>query len=511
MTFDTKHPEYEAVLPDFDILEDTHAGERRVKSKRYVYLPATSGQILDGALTDPNSIGAKAYEAYLIRAIFPNFVKEAVETLVGVMHREEPEIKLPRALEPMRTRASSRGEGLVELLRRVNEQQLLYGRFGLLVDIPGPDAEVPHLVGYKAKKIINWDPRDPMGSEPRFVMLDESARVRDGFAWTDERRYRALLLGQTDILATDQDDTQRPVPPEGVTGDFYWTAVEVEDGSRTVTVPTFRGRTLDQLPFVVIGANDLALEPDEMPLLGLANLCLAIYRGEADYRQTLFMQGQATLVIIGEELKANGEAKDETDPTRVGNGAVIRVPLEGDAKYIGAPTDGISEQRFALESDRMRARESGSRLLEQRGSQAESGEALKVRVAASTATLFQIAKTGAAGLERVLRLCAEWVGADPDEVKITPNLEFAETPEPPANVRDLMDAKGRGLPLSRKSIHMWLSKNRYTAMSFEEEERELKRETPPEPALADPNASNRDSNAAPGAPQLDDRSELASE
>lgn len=500
--FDAKHPDYESAFPDYDILEDTHAGERRVKSKRFKYLPPTSGQILDGLLHDPNSIGAHAYEAYLTRAIFPNFVKEAVETLVGVLHREEPEIKLPRALEPMRQRASSRGESLVELLRRVNEQQLLYGRFGLLADVPSPDADVPHLVGYKAKKVTNWDPSDPMGAEPRFIMLDESGRVRDRFAWTEEQRFRALFVGQTDILA-DADEGHRPVAPDGAAGDFYWTAVEGDDGARTIIVPTFRGRALERIPFVVIGANDLDLDPDEMPLLGLANLCLAIYRGEADYRQTLFLQGQATLVIVGEELKANGEAKDETDPTRVGNGAVIRVPLEGDAKYIGAPADGISEQRSALESDRTRAREAGSKLLHTPGSQAESGEALKVRVAASTATLFQVAKTGAAGLERILKACAEWVGADPEEVKVTPNLEFAETPEPPSNARDLMDAKEKGLPLSRKSLHVWLAKNRYTAMTFEEEEAELEKEEPaePPPPALPPNA---DPNAAPGVPPTDD-------
>jgi hypothetical protein len=157
---------------------------------------------------------------------------------------------------------------------------------------------------------------------------------------------------------------------------------------------------------------------------------------------------------------------------------VLRVPLQGDAKYIGVTADGLAEQRQALDADRTRAREAGSRLLEPRRGQAESGEALKVRVAAQTASLYQIAHTGAAGLERILRACAEWVGADPDEVSVTPNLDFAETPVEPRGAVDLMTAKGQGLPLSDESIHRWLERNDFTALSFEEETAKLAAEPP---------------------------------
>ncbi|MBD4208505.1 hypothetical protein GUH47_21445, partial [Xanthomonas citri pv. citri] len=48
--------------------------------------------------------------------------------------------------------------------------------------------------------------------------------------------------------------------------------------------PTIRGKTLNRIPFVFINSKDIVARPDDPPLLGLVNLALAIYRGDADYR-----------------------------------------------------------------------------------------------------------------------------------------------------------------------------------------------------------------------------------
>jgi hypothetical protein len=98
---------------------------------------------------------------------------------------------------------------------------------------------------------------------------------------------------------------------------------------------------------VFIGANDLVPEPDDPPLLGLSNLALTIYRGEADYRSTLFYQGQQTLVIIG----GNVSDLDEDQELRIGNKGVIDLRLGGDAKYIGVSAAGLGEMRQAINDD----------------------------------------------------------------------------------------------------------------------------------------------------------------
>lgn len=481
MSIESTHPDYSDVADDYRMMRHTFAGERRIKDGTFAYLPATGGQIADGAARNLQSPGWQAYNSYLARAKFPEVVDQAVQVMVGVMHNEPARIELPAALEPMRKSATRKGESLLMLLRRINEQQLLYGRMGLLVDFTQDPLmiakrEVPHLVEYQAETIINWDDErmSEFGvNELSFLVLNETVQVRgrggvDIFEWEQERRFRVAFL--------------EPIDPEADLGPnnplVYKTFVD-SDGIRSeTTTPLYKGSPLNKVPWVFIGANDLNVKPDEIPLLGLANLALAIYRGEADYRQTLHLLGQDTLVIIGEETTAEGAAKDETEDTRVGAGAVIRIAAgEGaNAEFIGIDSKGAPEQRISLEKDKQEANSLGARLLEPRGSQAESGEALKIRVSASTSTLHTIALTGAAGLETVLRAAAEWVGANPDEVKIIPNTDFAQETPDPEQLKKFAEAIKEGAPITRESMHIWAQGKNFTKKTWEEERPELEKE-----------------------------------
>ena len=497
MPINTEHPEYAKRTPDWTIMRDTYEGERTIKDKAFAYLPATGGMIEDGALIGKEP-GLEAYLAYRLRAVFPDAVEDATKILVGAMHRKPAKIELPPQLEDMRLLATRSGDTLEGLLRKINEEQLLAGRVGLLVDVT-PSRDVPHIVPYSAESIINWDDQNPdlfgLDQLQLVVVKEEIQRRIDVFEWEQVTQYRACMLEQ-------QFENGQPVD-----GPRQYTTFTETDGTVNVQtdaiVPTFKGRALEKVPFVFIGSNDLTVTPDDIPLLGLARFALVAYRGEADYRQTLFMLGQDTLVTIGEEGEEEGEPAKRT---RTGAGAKISMPAApgADAKFIGINRDGISEQRIALQNDHTRLREMGSRLLEPRSGQAESGEALKVRVAAQTSTLLQIAMTAAAGLEQILKVCAEWVGADPSVVKVIPNLDFAETKARPSDLRDLMDARERGVPLSMESIHAWAKQNGFTDAEFEVEVAKIKTEQelmkilvpePPKPAPGAPGAPE-----APGAP-----------
>ena len=489
MSVETRHPEYQDKAADYRLMRDSFAGERRIKEATFLYLPPTPGQIKDGALRSVTSPGWVSYQNYLVRAQFPEFVREAVHTLVGVMHSEPAIIELPEELEPLRKRATREGESLQMLLRRINEQQLLYGRIGLLVDFPqeGREAELaqtPHLVTYEAETFINWDDErftEYGTNKLSFGVFNETVFVRgaDGvniYDWQEERRFRVVLLEPVD-----------PEQPESFSNpSVYKTFVENDDVRSDTIIPRFFGRMMEEIPFTVIGANDLNIQPDDIPLLSLANLCVSIYRSEADYRQALHMQGQDTLVIIGDELSASGDAKDEDEATEVGAGAIIRIAAGEGAKaeFIGVESRGIPEQRSAIESDKGRAQSMGARLLEPRGSQAESGEALRIRVAASTASLASVAITGAAGLEQALKQAARWVGADENKVRVRPNVDFTQETPAPEMARQLGEAVKTGnIPLSKRSIHAWLQARNYTKLTYEEEQEEMAAERAREAAF----------------------------
>lgn len=459
MGVEVHHPLYDAMLPDWELLRDAYLGERAVKALGRAYLPATAGMVMDG-MEKTTDKGWLAYSAYVKRAVFPEFVKEAVESMIGVMHSKPAVFELPPALEPLLEQATLRKESLQMLLRRINEQQICRGRIGMLADAPnGVGTALPYIAIYPAEAIINWDEGTRDGTvvdNLNLVVLDETETERqpDGFEWKLVRKYRVLVLG--DPKANEKID-QGAVYRVGVFREDKGGFTFSEDA---LIEPAIQGTKLDRIPFVFVNSKDIVPTPDTPPLLGLANLAMTVYRGEADYRQALFMQGQDTLVVIG---------GDKEEVYRTGAGASITPPIQGDAKFIGVASEGLAEMRSAIENDHARAGRKTNELVNETSNDRESGDALRIRVAARTATLNQIAITGAFALQEMLRMIATWVGADPEKVKVTPNLDFVDEQLPPADLVDLMTAKGLGAPIALESIHKYMQKRGMTDLAFEEE------------------------------------------
>lgn len=449
MALSSVNPLYSAFLPLWDKLRDCYAGEETIKAAGTTYLPATMGMELDGMGT--GQPGLASYERYKKRAVYPPFVEEAVQAMIGVMWHKPPVIELPSALEPLRAKATADNEGLDLLLRRINEAQLTSGRIGLLLDLMDK-APLPHIATYHEKSIINWDDgafENPAVQSLNLVVLDEKEFERTtDFEWVEVQKYRVLVLG--DPFANEPMANYRQAL-------FRETETFNPDALKE---PSIRGNTLQEIPFVFINSTDLLPSPVIPPLLKLANVCLTIYRGEADHRQNLHQQAQDTLVVIGGE---------EGKVYRLGAGGGINLPLQGDAKFIGVNSAGLPEQRSTLETDRAQAKEMSGRMLDAASRAKESGEALHIRVAAQTATLNQVAITGAAGLEFILKIAAKWIGANPEQVSVQPNLEFADDSMTVDEFLKLTDAKAKGFPLSEQSLHALAVENELTDKTFEEE------------------------------------------
>ncbi|WP_046973422.1 DUF4055 domain-containing protein, partial [Dyella japonica] len=205
---------------------------------------------------------------------------------------------------------------------------------------------LPYIAVYEALSIRNWDDgEDDLGSlNLNLVVLDESKEVMDktSFDWTYKVQYRVLVLGSATVAEpSDSGYVYGQYMTELLPGE----GDEPEEVRSDVVVPQYKGSPLEQIPFVFCNAMDLVPEPDKPPLLALANRCISIYQGEADYRQALFMQSQDTLVVRGGIT--NSDAIDDKAPVRVGAGARIDVSPDGDAKYIGTNSQGLPEQRKA--------------------------------------------------------------------------------------------------------------------------------------------------------------------
>ncbi len=458
MSISSQHPEYKIGQSDWILMEDSNSGERTIKAKGQIYLPATSGQVLDG-MANKNDRGFQAYSAYKMRAVYHNFVYKAVESAIGIMHQKPPIIQLPKKMEPMRDNATIAGESLKQLLRRINEAQLIAGRFGLLLDFPqeikAGEEVVPYIATYNAQCMINWDEghrTDNQLNSLNLVVLDETGyRRTTDFTWENIAAYRVLILGDP-----HENET------EGIYKFGVFKSLDSSFDAKILEAPTVRGKKSKEIPFVFVNSKDIIATIDEPPLINLANLALAVYRGEADYRQALFMQGQDTLVITG------GMA-DPTEQKRVGAGTSISLMMGGKAEFIGTSSQGLPEMRKALENDKLSADGLGATILKTSTSGRESGAALSIRVAAETATLNQIVLSGAAALEKILKIGARWFGAEPEEVVIKPNMDFISDQLGGKELVELVTAKVMGAPISMESIHKLMQEKGLTDLEFDEE------------------------------------------
>lgn len=482
MALNSPHPYYDAFREEWMLMRHCYAGERVVKKEGVRYLPPTPGQLIDGM--GPGQTGLENYNAYKMRAVFHDYVTDAVEAYMGMLHQNPAVFTLPKKMESLKERATINGESLQTLLRRMNEQQLLTGRLGLLADlpfVPDPSNPMPYLTMYVAESIINWDDsNDDEGKNVlNVVILNETSFERqEDFVWRQKEKYRLLQLGLTsDIVEGAQDvpengELQQEQAIESSARTYKNGLYYIDDGSMQVTEekqiePKLRGQALDEIPFVIINSRDIVATPENPPLEGLANLSMTIYRGEADYRHHLFMQGQDTLITIGGFIQpAQG-----TPEVRVGAGARLDLSTGGDAKYIGVNSNGLTEVRLSLENDKMRATNKSSILAAGKAglSGRESGDALRIRMAAQTATLTSIALAAAAGLERILKIVAKWLGENPEEVKVAPNLEFTDFQLDGKQIVDLATARTMGAPISWKSIHGIMVDRNFTQMDYDAE------------------------------------------
>lgn len=447
-----RHPQYLLMESTWKMLRDFHAGSKAVKDAGVMYLPPTDGMLIDGMKKGER--GLASYEAYKMRARVPDYITEGVRALLGLLHQKPATIRLPAKMDYLRDSASPQGETLVAMHRRINYEQLVIGRVGLLSDI-APDGGDPYIAVYSGERITNWNVREGTVTQGKLqmVVLDEtSSRFNmDNLGWESAVQYRVAWI---------EGNQYKQKVFEGPNQSF------TTEGAIT---PMWSGRPLDEIPFEFINGADTLSDIDNPPLLALLDICIGIYLGEADYRQNLYMQGQQTLVVVGGVTNPEGIA-GEKDALRTGAGARIDVGVEGDAKYIGVSPGGLEQQAKAIDSDRRRAELKAGELVQNSKSQAESGKAMATRYNAQTATLNQLATASGEGLQNILRRIALWMGENPEEVVVIPNTEFIDFSLDGRSFADIMSAiRENGLPLSLESVHAILADRGLTNLDFNTE------------------------------------------
>jgi hypothetical protein len=399
MSIKTLHPALtEERRAEWRLMRDAMDGESVVKARGETYLPKP-----DGFKNNPQTEAA-LYEAYKLRAQFPEILAPSVAAMIGIIHGKEINIEMPDAMAFLWEDADGNGLPLEAFHRRITRELLVIGAYGVLADAPIEGGD-PFLAGYSRDALINWD-RD-------WWVVDETTIRRKGFVWEQLERYRVFYIGNAG----------------------YEQTIFEAPGLSPVEVPIrgLGGAVLPRVPFVVGTARDLSPRIEAPPLVGVARAALAIYQLSADYRWQLYMSGQETLVAI------NGAG-----PSMIGAGVVHEMTgaegLTPDLKYVSPSCSGIEAHKAAIEDVRTQAVQAGARIMEHAVGQ-ESGSARALRFGSEMATLTSIAQNSCALLERSLRNVAMLMGlgeAAEGEIVVTPPDNLLDQTITPAEAEALL-------------------------------------------------------------------------
>ncbi len=397
MPVSSTHPQYAAKISDWRKCRDAFEGQGAIKAAGSLYLPKLSGQ------TDAD------YNAYKTRALFYAITSKTISALLGMATQKPPVIKHPPELAPYLVDDS--GVQLYEVLSTALAENLLMGRFGVLVDRPeggGP----PTLAPYVAESIINWR-TDPTGN-PVMVVLKETIMQQD-----DDDEFEQELVTQYRVLRL----------VDGVYSQHLYN--EDEQLIKSVT-PTNLGKTMDFIPFYAVNPFGLGFDIQKPPMLDIVDINISHYRTSADLEHGRHYTGLPVPIVSG----VDGSTK-----LRIGSTTAWILPdPTAKAYYLEFTGQGLVSLEKALTEKQSQLASLSARLIGQSSNGSEAAETVRLRYMSETASLAAAVRAIEALINRVYRGLAVMESLDPSSITITLDKEFLDTRMSSADLRELVNS-----------------------------------------------------------------------
>ncbi|MGI6401887.1 MAG: DUF4055 domain-containing protein [Thermoguttaceae bacterium] len=414
--------EYELHAPLWEYVEDCYFGAERIKNgpNAEEYLPRHSLE------RDELRSGAVPFEEsrYAFRrkvASFENFFRPVVDDVVGLMQRNPAQARFgiaddaesaPEVLE-LKDWGNRYNDGLPGLKARLNFAQILFGRYGMLLDVAtDPDGLRPafQIVEYSPRKILDGEVDDHAESPftaLRWALLDESTRLFDARTkeWRRETRRRLVALD-----GRGRYYTARFVGPDA---DAQWRAFDLDRPSgESVVYPSFKGATIPFVPLTVCNVERLGIaEWSRPPYLDLARLAVENYVVDSWYKMGLYFHATPTLAVCN----ATRESKNVRLGGVVWPRSAGAVPVT--VSILETSGAGLAELRNAKSELRDTLRYTSIRDLVERSGANSSSESLRIRTTTGSASIAAIDRTGARAIEEQLCFASLWSGASLDETR----------------------------------------------------------------------------------------------
>ena len=460
INFSAEHPDYTKNKDNWKTMRDVFAGEKKVKSEGIRYLKPT--EYMAELMSNSNPDGLKTYNSYVERSHLKDFTNRAVLAYLGLMWQKKPAVSVPQELEHL---------PIMDLLLKINRNQILVGRSVCLIDMPTESELVdqpaqkdikPYICVYEAESLTNWHTNNQFNSsaELDFAVFNEcGSYLKEDYSWEYRDKYRCLIL------------------ENGV----Y--KVVLKDGENQTTItPTYNGNPIDFIPVTIINSSDSSAEVTDPPLMNLASESLHAYKLEADYCQILHLSALETLCLLGfDDLTGKFDEHGNSVNSRIpiGPGQTLIGRQNDEAKFVGPESKGISESRMALENAYEHLEKRSGSFQSKNSSVEESGSSLRVKLASTMSLLKFMAITGGYAIEKILAQYARFIGLSQDKIdsiKVTPNLDFADFQMLGQDILNIQAAITNGAPISMETFHDLLYENNATEVSFDEEMLRIKSE-----------------------------------
>lgn len=397
------HPAYKANFPRWKKCRDNYEGEESVKAAKEEYLPKLAGQ------------DRSEYEAYVKRALYYGAVGRSIEGFVGAIVRKPPGLKLPAKLDVFEKDATASGISLTEFIKRMACENLMQGRFGILVDFDD-EKKRAYLSIYTAESITNWG--------DGFVVLKEVAYVKDGtdkFAQKEIEQYRELSLQDGVYTVNIWRKTESSLS----VGADEWVIAE------TIT-PSKLGISLKEIPFFWCSCYGQSDKIEKPPLLALVNVAISHYRSSADLEHGRHFTGVPTLYVTG--------ISNDGPPIYVGAASAIKLtdPASkvGYAEFSG---QGLGSLEKALESKEHMMAVLGAAVFADQRKGVEAAETARIRSSGENSLLMGVVNSIEETLEAALLKAMEWMNAT-GELDIAINRDFVDSTLDPQTLAGLLKA-----------------------------------------------------------------------
>lgn len=437
-----KHPLYTNNLFSWQRSEDCFSGHDQIMRNVHMYFACPVGlhsqQLEDSGsyqqsvefMCDRIAVGSgynDAAKAYYSNAKFPNLMSYTINGFMSLITEHKPIVELPPEMDYFFENAEEYGDTEEDIrsfsesiINQIHLNVLKSGRCPVLVDPVGVNGQLkPGLIVYKASSVINWlvsNDAENRGQLLEVLILEYVANPNASLINNPERRTLRKYLHLRLV----------PAGEYGFEGDYLYivdtyTENELEMFQKETTIPSVFGKTLNFIPLLFIGSEDNTPDVDISPLSGICVNQIKYGQLEALLAHAENHSGAPTFIITG-------VAEDDM-PKVTGAGVAIALPdYTSKAYYTTTDTSFMTSIRERQSECLAQAEDQGANLLGSKRNTSESGEALRLRQAASTATLKSIVKNVGDGIEILLKYAATWLNLDKSvvaQVSYTPNEEFS--------------------------------------------------------------------------------------